>query len=497
MGDRARNQPLSVSRRVGASLALLAVLSSCGGGGSSGGGGGGAVVVPPPAPTPPPPPPPPPTAAACSLRDRQDWAAAQLNEWYLFPELMTAGLNPDNFSSVQAYIDALVAPARAQNKDRFYTFVTSLATDSAFFSAGTSAGLGARLSIDAAARRLFISEAFEDAPALAAGLDRGTEILAIGTGAADLKTVDAIILAEGSDGVAAALGPNTAGTARLLRVRELSGTVRDVTVTKAPYTVAAVSSRYGAKILDDGGKKVGYLNLRTFIQAADPQLRNAFAQFRAQGVAEVIVDLRYNAGGLLATAELISNLLLGQRSPTDVMQYRVHRPSKANFDFTRLFAPQPQSVSATKVAFISTADTGSASEVVMNSVIPYLGANTAMIGANTYGKPVGQVFLDRPACDDRMKVIAFVTQNSQKQGDYFNGIASKFQKTCAAADDLTRPFGDPLEGSVKSALDFLAGRPCGSAIAGDPAAKAGKAPAGELVTPALPNALQRELPGVF
>ena len=478
-------------------LSAVALLSSCGGGGSSSGGSSSPpVAVPTPAPPPPPPPPP---VAACSLRDQQDWAAAQLNEWYLFPELMAADVNPDSFATVNDYIDALVAPARAQNKDRFFTYVTSLAEHSAFYSSGASAGLGARLAIDAAARRLFISEAFEDAPALAAGIDRGTEILAIGTGTADLKTVDSIIAAQGSAGISAALGPNTAGTARLLRVRDTNGTIRDTTVTKAAITVSPVSSRYGARIIDDGGKKVGYVNLRTFIETADPQLRSAFAQFRAQGINEMIVDFRYNAGGQLSISELMGNLLLGQRSPADVREYMVHRASKASLNFTRFFAPQPQSIASMKIAFIATASAGSASEVVMNSVIPYLGAKTALIGSNTYGKPVGQRWIDRSACDDRLVAIAFVTQNAEKQGDYFSGIASKFQVTCSAQDDITRPFGDPQEASVKSALDFLAGRPCGPPISGGgiTAQGAGKASTRELITPAAPGTVQREVPGFF
>jgi len=477
-------------------LSSVALLSSCGGGGVSGGGGDGVVVAPPPSASPPPPI----SGAGCSLRERQDWAAAQLAEWYLFPEAMAANLNPDSFTTVQAYVDALVAPARAQNKDRFFTYVTSFTQHNAFFSSGASAGLGARLSTDAAARRLFISEAFEDAPALAAGLDRGTEILAIGTSAADLRTVDSIMAAEGSAGITAALGPNTAGTARVLRVRDANGTIRDVTVTKAEFTVAPVSSRYGARIIDDGGKKVGYLNLRTFIDTADGPLRGAFAQFKAQGVNEVIVDFRYNAGGQIAIAALISDLLLGQRSPAEVMQYRVHRPSKSHLNQTRFFAPQPQSISSMKVAFIATGSAGSSSEIVMNAVIPYLREKTALIGANTYGKPVGQRYIDRAACDDRLVALAFVTENSEKQGDYFNGITSKFQTTCSVPDDLTRPLGDPQEGMVKSALDFLAGRPCGSPITGGggiTAQAAGKASVRELITPAAPDAVQRELPGFF
>jgi hypothetical protein len=114
-----------------------------------------------------------------------------------------------------------------------------------------------------------------------------------------------------------------------------------------------------------------------------------------------------------------------------------------------------------KIAFIGTVNTASASEAVMNSVLPYLGAKTALIGANTFGKPVGSsMSFDRPQCDDRLSPITFATQNANKQGDYFDGLASRFQSTCSAADDVTRPLGDPQEAMIKTALDFLAGRQC-------------------------------------
>ena len=478
-------------------LSAVALLSSCGGGGgSSGGNPSPPTAGPTPAPTPTPAPPP---TSGCSLRERQDWAFAQLNENYLFPELLAANVNPDSFTSVQAYVDALVAPARAQGKDRFYTKVSSIAEDQAFLETGSSAGFGVRLATDVAARRVFIFEAFEGTPALAAGIDRGTEILAIGTSAADLLTVESIIAAGGSEGINTALGPNTAGTARLLRVRDTNGTTRDVTVAKANFALPPVSSRYGALIIDDGGKKVGYVNLRAFINTADPQLRNAFAQFKAQGISEVIVDLRYNGGGTSVAADLMTNLLLGQRTTADVMNYRVHRPSKSNLNFTRFFTPQPQSIASMKIAFIGTGSTASASEAVMNSIIPYLGANTALIGANTFGKPVGTASFDRAQCDDRLTAVVFATQNSNKQGDYFDGLASRFLATCSAADDITRQLGDPQEASVKSALDFLAGRPCGSPISGGgiTAQSVDKASVSKLIAPAAPSAVQREVPGFF
>jgi hypothetical protein len=108
--------------------------------------------------------------------------------------------------------------------------------------------------------------------------------------------------------------------------------------------------------------------------------------------------------------------------------------------------------------------------------------------------------LDRAACDDRMPAVAFVTQNADKQGDFFNGMASKFQTTCNAADDLTRQLGDPQENMVKIALDFLAGRPCASPIvsaSGIIAQAAGKAPNGEMITPTAPVKVQTEVPDFF
>ena len=69
------------------------------------------------------------------------------------------------------------APARALNKDRFFTYITSIAEENAFFNSGSSAGFGVRLSYDAASQSVVIAEAYETAPAFAAGIDRGARII--------------------------------------------------------------------------------------------------------------------------------------------------------------------------------------------------------------------------------------------------------------------------------------------------------------------------------
>lgn len=479
-----------MSRRLGGALVSVAMmLSACGGGGSGGSGpppSGPIGSNPTPAPTP---------ASTCSLRARQDWVAGQMNEWYLFPETLPSSLDPGAFTSVQSYLDALTATARSQRRDRFFTYITSIQEENAFFASGASAGFGVRLSTNTAARRLFIAEAFEGAPALAAGLDRGTEILAIGTSEGNLRLVSDIIAAEGAAGVTNALGPSTVGTTRVLRVSDAGGT-RVVSLAKAEFEIAPVSNRYGARVLNDGGRRVGYVNMRTFISTADPALRQAFADFRTQGITEVIVDLRYNGGGLVSIAELLNDLLGGNRSTADVQGHTTFRPEKASNNKTRQFSPQPQSVASTKIAFIGTGGSASASELVMNAFIPYLRANAALVGTNTFGKPVGQIALDRAACDDRLRVVAFKTENSARQGDYFDGLASKFEATCQAADDISRQLGDPAEGSTRAALDFLAGRQCNPISTGlsTQSVAAGRR---DLLMPEQPSTAQREVPGLF
>jgi C-terminal processing protease CtpA/Prc len=470
-------------------VSLVALVSACsgGGGGSISGGGGGSGSSPTP------------TSGACSLANRQAWAKAQLDEWYLFPETLPATLSGAPYPTVEAYIDALTATARSQGRDRYFTYITSIAEENAYYSSGSSAGFGVRLSYDTAARRVFVAEAFENTPALTAGIDRGTEILAIGTTATNLQTVDSIMSASGAQGVSDALGPSTAGTTRVLRVTDAGGP-RNLTVSKADYTLDPVSDRYGAKVITEGGHSYGYINLRTFIGPADPDLRAAFLSFRNQGITDVVIDFRYNGGGLVSIAELIGDLLGRNRTTSTVLDYTTFRASKASNNETRYFAPQAQSIAPTRIAFIGTGGTASASELVINSQIPYLHANAALIGTNTYGKPVGQIAIDQTACDDRLRVIAFATENANHQGAYFNGLAGTVEASCRASDDLSHPMGDPLEASTRAAIDFLAGRTCTAISAsGSQGAQALREGAGrmELLSPARPSTAQREVPGIF
>ncbi len=474
--------------RWGAALALVATLAGCGDGGDTATGsmasGGGANSTSGTA------------ESACSLRNRKNWVSAQMNEWYLFPETLPASLDPSPYATVSDYIDALTATARAQRKDRYFTYITSIREEDAYYNSGADAGFGFRLTTDATQSKLLIAESFESGVALAAGIDRGTEIRGIGTTASDIRSIQAIVSADPNNGISDALGPDTAGTTRYFTVADPSGAVRTVALTKATYTLQPVSPNYGMQIITDNGQRYGYINLRTFISTADPQLRAAFATFKQQGITQVVVDFRYNGGGAVSIADLFNNLLGGGRQTSEVLSYVTFRPSKSAENETTFFAPQPESIIPSRVAFIGTGGTASASEGVINRALPYLGRKMALIGANTYGKPVGQIARDNAQCDDRLRVIAFAIQNANRQGDYYNGLAGTVPNSCRAGDDLTRRMGDPQEASTRAALDFLQGKSCTPISASATGQSAGDGPR-KLVQPLRPSAAQRDVPGLF
>ena len=438
--------------KIALAIATAAMLVSCGGGssptptpiGTGGGGGGGG-------------------GTGCTIGQRLDFIDDVMEDWYLFPNLVASNVSRAGITDPQDYIDDLVAPARAQNIDRFFSFITSIQEEEAFNNSGATAGFGFRLAYDSGNRRAFVIETFEGTPALGANIDRGSEILAIGTSSANLQTVNSLFATGGAAAVSNALGPSTPGTSRVLRVLDQDGVTREVTLAKADFSLDPVSDRYGALIINDGGKQVGYINLRTFsVESANDDLRTAFRSFRAAGITELIIDFRYNGGGRISVADVMGDLM-GAGLTGQIYSQIEFRQERANNNSVHRFAPTADSIAPTKIAFIGTRSTASASELVINSMQPYV--DIALIGENTFGKPVGQSGFDLAACDDRFRPVTIQITNRDGLGEYFTGLASTVPNSCRANDDIFTQLGDPSETMIATALDYLAGRSC-TAIAG-------------------------------
>ncbi|MEO1731761.1 MAG: S41 family peptidase [Pseudomonadota bacterium] len=495
--------------RITLSTVLALSLAACGGDGTT---------TPPPTGGGPTPTPTPTGVSGCPLSQEIEFADAVLDQWYLFPDLLDNSVNANAFSDLQDYLDARVAPARAQNVDRGFTFATSIEEENELINSGSSAGFGILLAYDTVNDRVFLLEAYEAGNGFGSGMDRGTELLAIGEVGGDLVTVSSLMASGGPQAVIDALGPSEPGVSRTIRFAQVNGTVITADVTKSEFSLDPVSDRYGALVLNDGGKQVGYLNLRTFIiGTADRELQDAFEKFADEGITEFIIDFRYNGGGLVRIADLIGDFLRGSNTG-NIWSETVLRASQSENNETRRFSDQARfqipgqfdangnplftdlepigSVAPTKVAFIGRGGTASASELVINSMIPYLGnADIALIGTNTFGKPVGQFGFDLSECDLRVRAVTFQTNNAQGQGEYYSGLASVMPNTCSAGDNIFQPLGDPAEDSVATALDFLAGRSC-TAISGG-GLQAQSAGGREILQPAQPNAAQSQIPGIY
>ncbi|MCK4711231.1 MAG: hypothetical protein KAU21_21650, partial [Gammaproteobacteria bacterium] len=124
--------------------------------------------------------------------------------------------------------------------------------------------------------------------------------------------------------------------------------------------------------------------------------------------------------------------------------------------FFNLFNIFNNSSNLNRVIFITTGSSCSASELVINSLIPNLDIDVIVIGSTTCGKPMGSN--TQSHCDKTLSAINFVTRNSADQGDYYDGISASYScltTFCDANDDITSPLGDASESSIATALSYI------------------------------------------
>ena len=461
-------------------LALSSVatlLAACGGGsrdGASAGTGGSADNL-------------------CGETARKQWVLNVTREWYLFPDLLPASVDAASYATAEDLLDALTATARAQGKDRFFSYLTTKSAEDSLLGEGQFVGFGFRSRTDTG-NRPFILDVFEGSPAAEAGLQRGDEAIAVDQGSGFVPLSQS--LADGTTSFTDLLGTADVGVQRGLRVLR-NGQAIDVQLTKRTVTIDPVPDTFGTRILtlEDNTTRVGYLNLRSYISSADPQLRAAFEDFRAQNLHYFIIDLRYNGGGLVSTAELVDNLLGGDRTSTEVQYAIQHSARKSNQDSTVRFQPQAQSVRPVRIAFLTTDATASASEININTMRSWV--EVAIVGSDTYGKPVGQLAFDLAnACQDRLRLVTFRTLNAEGAGDYYDGLASSMRFACAASDTLGAPMGAVADSLTQAALQWINTGACASVISSLVGAQAKTSPSTRYPLSRKPSAVERWMPGV-
>jgi carboxyl-terminal processing protease len=432
------------------------------------------------------------------------------HNWYLWSSELPATINLGDYAGqpTQVLLDALTAQPRAEGKDRHFSYMTTQSANATFFEDGQNLGFG--FGLLQRGSQLFVGQVFPGSAVSSAGLARGDELLAIAASApaldAPASQVPAILAA---DGLATALSSSVSQTTRFFRVRKADGSTPPAfSMTNSVYSLEPVPGAATPIILSTGGHTVGYLRLRTFILPAEALLRTAFGAFRAAGVTDVVVDLRYDGGGRLSTAVVLANLLGSGRSSSDVMYSMTFNADHRGYLGPTYFGAEANALAPGKVAFIVDEGSASASELVINALQPYFTeAGTlprlAVVGSRTYGKPVGQFGFADPSCDWLLMLISFQIVNADGTGGYFQGLPDAGFKgaSCAAADDLGHALGDASEASTGAALQWILGGTCpaGPIAAMTPVLQARRAEAArafEARRPA-PTLAQRHVPGLF
>jgi hypothetical protein len=202
---------------------------------------------------------------------------------------------------------------------------------------------------------------------------------------------------------------------------------------------------------------VGYVVFNSFITPSIAQLDQAFAQLAGQAVTDLVIDERYNGGGELSVAQHLASLVAGNAESGRLLGTLTFNDRHADQNQTLAFQTVASALNLQRVYFITTGDTASASEFVINALAPYV--DVVQVGSATLGKPVGENGFD--VCTDVLYPITFKIENARGYADYFDGLPP----TCPAQDDLTHALGDPEEASLAAALVHVETGSCGAGVA--------------------------------
>ena len=240
---------------------------------------------------------------------------------------------------------------------------------------------------------------------------------------------------------------------------------------------------YMHTIIDKGNRKIGYFVYNFFGNgptAESNQYNNEmdqiFAEFKSEAITDMVVDLRFNSGGSEQAANNLASLLkkgspdaiFAKRKFNDALNDEIIKDPQRGSDylvskFSTKSANIGDQLTNSRVYILTTRNTASASELVINSLKPYM--DVIIIGDTTYGKNVGSFSLydeNDPANTWGMQPIVLQMFNSRDESEYENGFVPDV--TILDNDLLLRPLGDPEERLLSVAIEEITGIQSGGRI---------------------------------
>lgn len=230
-------------------------------------------------------------------------------------------------------------------------------------------------------------------------------------------------------------------------------------------------------------KKYGYLLFNSHIEKANNLLIEAINTFKTEGIDELILDLRFNRGGLVNIANRLAYMISGSTDTFSTPKYNNLWQEKDFFgnpivskpfinEYNNLALP---SLKLSQLIVLTSPVTCSASELIINA-LKGIDINIIQIGESTCGKPFGFYPIDN--CGTTYFTIMLTQVNKKGFGEYYNGFSavnitesqvntmnSSQNEGCFVSDDVSYPLGHTNENLLKHALHYLDTKSCISNLA--------------------------------
>jgi carboxyl-terminal processing protease len=387
--------------------------------------------------SPPPDPQPPEVSEADKVKDTSLEIARDIYLWY---DKIPSTFDPRSFADPNKVMEGIrqysVEPGFADPVDHWSFGIKKAEWDNV--SGGISKDLGLGIFF-MATNDLRVSYVEKESVAGLAGVQRGWRITKV-NGSTAINTNSQTNINFIVDAIYGGSQANISFT-------KLDGTTVDLSLTPSSYNERPIilDTVYSA-----GGKNIGYFILNSFL-GDTTEIKNGFnsifAKFAARNVTDVIVDLRYNGGGYVLLQEELANYLAPTSENGKKMYSQSYNNKYSQYNRTENFAKKG-AVNPAKLVFIISQNTASASEALVNIMIPHAEVKTVGPSASN-GKPVG--FFNVPVGDWYVFPVSLRIVNSLNQGSYFKG----FTPDKIVMDGLDKPWGDLSEDCLASAYKYL------------------------------------------
>jgi len=221
------------------------------------------------------------------------------------------------------------------------------------------------------------------------------------------------------------------------------------------------------KIIELEGYKTGYLVYNQFINDYNDELTTVMQEFKDNGVADLVLDLRYNPGGSVQTAIFLGSLIAPETPVNDqsifsrlvwnegVTDYLTNNEGGSSASFISRFVKPGVNLNLSKVYILVSKSTASASELIINCLAPYM--EVVLIGPeNTTGKYVGSITVQAEDTDWpnwAIQPIVLKTANVNWETDYSAGFVPDY----VIKDDFNAQLGTLDEDMLARAMELITG----------------------------------------